>query len=214
MPDELENQQDDSQDTPRKEEPKAKPPANTTDWEASYKGLQRVNDRLQKKLDDLQAKYDVAVEELEGLKTSNKNDATMAEGLKKSITDKDAEILRLKGELDKATAKQTRTRVILTEFPELAAFEGSELLPEGGTEEEIKEKLTRFKEALGKMVGEEILAKVKGAGPSSGPKKDAAELNEDQVYDRMVSLAGTQDPVLQQEYNQLLEKWHAIQEQA
>lgn len=194
-------------------EDSAKPVQKTTDYEAAYKGLQRNYDRLQKRLDELQAKYDGLVEEHEALKISNKNDANSSQNLKTEIVTKDSEIERLKKELQRAEKKSNRSKLVLSEFPDLAQFEGEGLLPDADDDDALRELLTKFKSTLEQQVGKNVTDKVKGAGPGTGPKKDAGELNEDQIYDRLTSLAGTTDPTLKLEYDNLLQKWHALREQ-
>lgn len=192
-------------------EPKTPAPAKATDWEGAYSGLQKTLARKQKSLDELQEKYDQLQEAHEALKLEHRNASGSVQSYEAKLLAKDTEIAKLTGELQGAQSLQKRTQLIAKDYPDLLQFEADGLLPTGSNEEELKSKLDKFKETLGKLSGQQVAEKIKGAGPSQHSATQV-ELNEDQIYDRLAALAGTTDPILKAEYDKLLEQWHKLRE--
>lgn len=192
----------------KKEAPaKTTPPAKTTDWEGSYKGLQRQYDKLQTKFEKLQADYEALQEEHEGSKVTAKKGESDLSALNGQLQSKDAEIQRLNALLAQKERGTSRMKLIMAEFSDLAPLEAEGLLPDAETDEQLREKLQKFVDNLENKVGKKVAEKVKGAGPGSTAKKEIPEMDIDQIYNRMARLAGTNDPQEQAEYEQLRAKW-------
>lgn len=190
-------------------------PAKMTDWEAAYKGLQR---ELQK----LQGTSTTAVTQLQG----------RVKELEAQIVSKDAEILKLQGEAatkdnfnkkltgDLETEKATtakllsqtkRTKLILKEFPELAPFEASDILPSAESEEELKTKLKGFREVYRAQIAAAKVGEVAGTPPNilKTEVEPSSIDNEDLLWDKVTSLAGM--PGKEKEYEDYYKRWMELQ---
>lgn len=185
------------------------PASKARDWEASYKGLQKVNEKLQAKLVRVSDDLDAAHEEIESLKSA----AKATDGDKQGLVAKIAQLEKEKGDLERTVAShkmQTeRTKLILSDFPELASFEASGLLPMGNTPEEMKEKLAAFKAALETTVGSKLADRMRGAGPKREGKNEppAGHRDAETIFREINALAGSRDPKDREKYDQLQKEY-------
>lgn len=198
------------------QDPPATPPAGnaqtgTTVTEAQYKGLQATYQKLHDDFTALQKKHQDLVTEHEDLKLAQNRSSKDGQTLKDQIAAKDIEIEQLKNEVKSKDGDLTRTKLIMTEFPDLAEFEGQSLLPYASDEEGLRTKLTSFKEAVGKTVKAEVDKKIKGAGAPSVGGQPPPKLDKDQLYNQMISVAGV--PGQEEKYGALYEQWLALQDQ-
>jgi hypothetical protein len=101
-------------------------------------------------------------------------------------------------------------KLIVSEYPELAAFEAKDLLPTAATIEELKPKLDLFKETVTGKSKQQVLDTLNGAsGGINNPPADTP-LTKDQIYDKLQKLAGSRSPADQKEYETLQEKWQEL----
>jgi hypothetical protein len=212
MSDEIPTPQDDGKGDPAP--PKGAPPIPSgggTNWESSYKGLQKTYDKLFAEHQALVATHESTVGELEALKADKRQGDSNATSLHQQIVSKDTEIERLTKEVTANAKKAGRSALIIAEFSDLSSFEGEGLLPDAETDEELKTKLTKFRETIGKTVGTEVDKKIRGSGPPPVGKQPPPTLDADEIYERLVALAGSQDPQELAEYQKLLKQWHDLQ---
>ena len=208
----------DADDPPSSGEPPVEPPATTTpptsekktDWEAAYKGLQRNYDKLQKQFTELQGKYDQLTEESEGTKQSHKLLGTEKESIMAQNVALTKQIASLQDSETSRTLERDRYSLVLTDFPDLAAFEAKGLLPTGNNVDELREKFTKFREALGKTGDDKVKDALKGAGPGDVGDQTGKKRSKDQVYDELVAAAGKKDPEGRKKYDALMEEWIAL----
>ena len=196
------------QDTPGTSSTSA--PEKKTDWEAAYKGLQRNYDRLQKQFTELQGKYDQLTEESEGTKQSHKLLGTEKESVMAQNVALTKQIAGLQDSEANRTLERDRYMLVLSDFPDLSAFEAKGLLPSGGNVDELREKFTKFREALGKTGDDKVKDALKGAGPGDVSDQTGKKRSKDQVYDELVNAAGKKDLEGRKKYDALMEEWIAL----
>jgi hypothetical protein len=163
----------------------------TTDWEAAYKGLQKTLATSQTQVETLKGERDTAITELTQLKTratefetGNADLTTQVETLTTQVTD-------LTGLSDNSAAALERSKLIISDYPDLATFEADGLLPTADDMDALKVKLDAFKEKVSKTVQSGVSETLSGAtlpdgDDSDGSEDDLSKLNADQLYDRMM----------------------------
>lgn len=114
-------------------------------------------------------------------KATDTNDGKIGE-LTKAIEDKDGEIKRLK--------------LIMNEFPELAEFEDTGVLPKGNDVEELKKQMKLFSEKIQRLAGKKFDRDMEGldatddagSGTSDGDNQQASY---EDIYEQGAKLAGS-----------------------
>lgn len=181
-----------------------------TDWEAAYKGLQRQMDKLKKQLEELQTKYDTAIEELEGEKQTHRSVAGEKEGLLKMNVDLTSQVKVLQEQEANRTLEKERYGLILTEFSDLAFFEAKGLLPPGSNIDELRQKFTDFRDALGKTGNDKVQEVLRGTGTGAVGDNNTGKRSKEQVYDELLALSGSQNPKDREKYDVLMKEWIAL----
>lgn len=183
------------------------PVKKTTDWEASYKGLQRNYERLQKQYNELQSKYDDVIEDLEATKQSHKSVITEKDEMMKTNVDLTSQLSSLQEKESNRTLERDRYMLILSEFSDLAEFEANGLLPQGANTDELRTKFTSFREALAKTGTQKVQDVLKGAGPGPVTNQAESKRSKEQVYMELLGLAGKQDKESREKYELLMSEW-------
>lgn len=179
-----------------------------TDWEAAYKGLQRQFDKLKKQLEDVQTKYDTAIEELEGVKQTHRSVNTEKEQLSQVNVDLTSKLKGMEELEANRNLEKERYLLILGEFADLAAFEAKGLLPSGNNADELRQKFTDFRGALSQSGEQKVQQVLKGTGTAPvGDTGNQGKRSKEQVYDELLALSGTQDPVGRSKYDALMKEW-------
>jgi len=186
----------------------------TKDWAAAYKGLQSAYNKLQTKMDKLQEQYDAASsqseEHLQGKSAAEKQLKTLGEEMETLKQ----QISTLDGEKTAAEAKIERSRLIMSEFPELAEFEAKGLIPNADTPEAQRTIFEQFKETLGGRIDTTVQSKMAGASPpgtsTTSTSSPPPEESEEVLWRTMMKTAGV--PGKQEEYQAAQEKYDALQE--
>jgi hypothetical protein len=182
------------------------------DYEKRFKGLQKLFDRQQKKVAELEEERDSLLEARETLSQGDKQKQAALDKAKVDLDllNKEKETLSLKLSSQEATAK--RTNLILSEFSDLAAFEAQGLLPAAATEEEMREKFTKFRDALGKTIDKNVQDRVQGTGPGpTGPTEPPAGRTKEQIYAELTRLAGSRSPEDRKKYDELVAEWDKLE---
>ena len=196
------------------------PPASSggTDWEGAYKGLQTTYTKLKENSDktivETTRKLSEAQAALEEAKQGHTTKDSQMTTLTKQVTDLNTQLEALKGEKSIIETDYTRSKLIMKEFPELAKWEASGLLPKGKDEAETKELLTKFRDTLGTQLGVDLKNLMAGATP---PGSGATGLNnqggnpgeetEDFIWQKLMETAGKD----QKAWVGWQAKWDAIQ---
>jgi chromosome segregation ATPase len=180
------------------------------EWEAAYKGLQAAYQKLKTASDT----------KITSLETQLATVQTDLEGLKQGITSKDAQLGVLQSQVEKLNQEKTtieaekskvvkglnRTKLVLSDYPELASFEAQGLLPDAEDEEKLKELFGKFKDTMNARVGSDLKKEIAGTVPT-GKAKTSASANtsvsgdgesEEFVYQKMLETAGRDDAAFSQ----------------
>jgi DNA repair exonuclease SbcCD ATPase subunit len=182
------------------------------DWEKKFKGLQPVIQKFSdsnKKLDEdlklekdqhneLKTKYAILEDQMRKLQEEFDSSKESVENSSKSLTAKDLEIQRLK--------------LLINEFPELARFERSDVLPKANSVEELKTKYQGFKDAMGDLTKVNAQQMFNNSAPPSGGggSNGGTALTIEQLQDQLNSLAGIPDK--RAEYLKLRDQFDALLE--
>jgi hypothetical protein len=173
--------------------------APSTDWERAYKGLQTTHQKLIRSHQELQATHDAmnaahqeAVQQLEALKAQSQ---------------------KLQSEATRDATALSRTRLILTEYPDLAEFETQGLLPQGEKEEELRARFAAFRTTMNtrvekaKSTQERILDQ--GASPAAATGASAPEpgMDEDYIWAKMSEFSSKGDMA---EFNRWQAQWDKL----
>lgn len=199
--------------------PPATPPADgdskggstsVVDWEKRYKGLQKTFDALTNKFNKLQEQYDQLVAESEELRQKTKGHEAEKTALSNSLHQKETENDTLSKQIAAHALERERTKLIMTEYPDLAQFEAKGLLPSAETVEALKPLLDEFRGTIKGMVGDNVNQKLKGSTPQGGGNHQPPARDKETVYNEMVALAGSRDAESQRKFLQLRDEWDAM----
>ena len=180
----------------------------TTDWESAYKGLQRQYDKLKKQMDELQTKFDLAVEELEGEKQTHRTVKTEKEQLTQVNVDLTSKLKGMEEIEANRSLEKERYLLILGEFADLAAFEAKGLLPSGSNADELRQKFTDFRDALSTSGDRKVQEVLKGTGTAAvGDTGNQGKRSKEQVYDELLLYSGKSDPESRVKYDGLMKEW-------
>ena len=185
-----------------------------TDWEAAYKGLQRLQQRTKKELDELQVKFDALVDDHETEKQTHKEITGKYSELQKQNVDLTSQVKSVQEQEASRTLERDRYNLILSEFSDLASFEADSLLPAGTNVDELREKFEKFRKSLEKSGKQRVKDALEGEGP--GPVGDdnsrdpGKKRSVDEVYNELLALGGTQSPEGRAKYDKLMEEWIAL----
>lgn len=185
----------------------------TVDYEKKYKGLQTVYNRLEAKEQKTQGALDTALAEVESLNLQLATAKTKIASLEADLGKKDQEVNAEKENSKKESKTAMRLRLLVDEFSDLAKFEKAGILPSAETEEELKTALTNFRGTISSIVGEDVMKKLRGSGlPSNtfndGDKNGSDQMTSDQIYDRLMKIAGDKTKIL--EYKELQRRYDEL----
>jgi chromosome segregation ATPase len=198
--------------------PGTPPPAPTStqqtgeDYEKRFKGLQRAYDALQKKLDEATRERDDLSTARETLTQDQKQVVDRLAKLESDLNSIKAERDGLQTQLGTHEAQLKRTRLIMSEYSDLAPFEAQGLLPYAETEEAQKELFEKFRTTIQTSVDAGVKQKVQGTGPSPTSPQSPPKRSAEQIYTRLTQLAGKTDDQSRQEYKVLIAEWDKLQE--
>lgn len=188
------------------------------EWKASYVGLQQANQRmkdgLETQVSDLTSKLETANAEIETLKSGGTSKDSQLTVLQTQVAKLTEQLETLQNEKKSTETELSRSKLVMADFPELAPWEAQGLLPQGGTEEETREALKKFRETLTGQVGAGVRQTMSGATPPgsgktspSTPPPDGSQENADYVWDQMAKYAGRD----QAKFQEWQKKWDELQ---
>lgn len=183
------------------------PPSQGEDWEKRYKGLSATYTKLQAQFQKLTEDHEKLLGTREELEVNAKSVKAEIEKMKSDLDALTAEKEKLTQQLTTQEAKEVRTKLILSEYPDLAAFEAKGLLPAGATPEETKQLLDNFREALGSSVDQTLQKKVQGSGATAVGPTVAPKRSKEQIYAELTRLAGSRNPEDRVKYEALIVEW-------
>lgn len=190
-----------------------KPTHDQTDWEKSYKGLQKAAAKKQEDLENQVSDLNARIEELVEKSESGETDKqVLIKQLDKAKTD----LEELKTNLSDATEEKNRLdntlkrrEVIGKKFPTLAPLQ--EYIPEGKDLEEYEQNAEQFASAMEVYTKNFLSADFEGASPQ--PKEDTEKVDtskEDQLWSIIRTTAGVAGQ--EDKYQKAYADWMAIQE--
>jgi hypothetical protein len=190
----------------------------STDWEASYKGLQTSYNKYKETSDRTIAETTRKLAELQTQFEETKLNAGSKDGqmttLTKQVTDLTTQLEALKGEKATKEGDLARAKLIMSEFPELAKWEAKGLIAKGKDDEESKAILTQFRETMAGQLGIDLKNLMSGATPPGSGNTglgntggNAGDETEDFIWGKMMETAGKD----QKAYVEWQKKWDAIQ---
>lgn len=176
----------------------------TTDWEASYKGLQGTYNKLFNDHKDLEAKYNTLLTDHEKIKQDAARAATELGTASTGLQTKDQEIAQHKTEIENQKAQYQRLKLIAQKFPNLIVMEEQGLIP-AMKPEELEPKLDALNKSILESIDNRAKASLQAAppGPSSNNNNIPPVENEDEVYEKLTKLAGSKKPEDIAEYKRL-----------
>ena len=165
------------------------------DYEKRFKGLQKLYDKQHSEFENLQNEHATTIEGREAILQAQKQAQTQLDATKAELATLNTEKETLAAQVKIHETQALRSRLILSEYTDLAAFEASGLLPPAQTEEEMKTKFSAFREALGKSVSQTVKEKLQGASPAStSPTTPTPTRSKEEVYAELLRLSGSRKP--------------------
>ena len=166
------------------------------DWEARYKGLQRVQEQKRQQLDqqiaDLTQKNEQAIQDFNEKKSAveafEKQQATYLQ----EKGQLEEQLKTAQAELDKTNKKVLFQKIILAEFPDLSDM--IDYIPVGETEEDIRKNAEAFKSKVAGHVDKQVKSVIDGSSspPSSKDDKPPTTNEEDALWKKVYETAGQQ----------------------
>jgi chromosome segregation ATPase len=150
-----------------------------TDWEGSYKGLQKVVAKKDEEIKGLSTKLDTLAEQLEALKNSSSLTAEEKSKLEKDLSDAKSELDNVKSERDELGKKLSRSELLMEEFSALTPL--AEYIPDAEDEEGLRENAKKFADALAKYTNQEITEVLQGASETQPEGADDIDTSPSRV---------------------------------
>lgn len=181
------------------------------DYEKRFKGLQKLFEKQQKELTELQAEHSSTIEGREELLQQQKQAQALLDATKTQISALTTEKEALAAQVKIHETQALRSKLILSDFTDLAAFEARGLLPPANTEEEMKSKFSAFREALGTTVSQTVKEKLQGASPAAtSPTTPTPTRSKEEVYAELTRLAGSRKPEDRAKRDALTAEWDEL----
>ncbi len=211
----IEDPEEEGTDDPNQQSADDEPPDDTDqdddddrDWEASYKGLQKVVSRKEKAAQSLKAKYDKLSEQHEAQKTKSGAADTATSDLEKQLKEAKTELDDLTSERDKLNNQLSQTNLVMEKFPEIAPL--AQYIPTADTIEDFEKNAKKFAEDVGAQIETGVDKKLEGASPDAPPGEEGldTENEKDKLWDELNELG--RDPEKNTEYEAKFKEWEAL----
>jgi len=185
-----------------------------SDWKRLADEYKQQADEYKQRFTGMQSKYQ---QELAKWTEQNDQATTRAKTLEAQVQQlsgvKEGAEMQLKalqeqhetatGELDILKDSHERLRLITGEFNDLLQFEAQGLLPDGNGEE-LRGKLSTFRDMLGKQGKQEALKQLEGLSPAAAPKEGSAP-SVDDAWATVLKAMQSDDPAVYDEaYNEYM----------
>lgn len=177
----------------------------TTDWENSYKGLQKTYNVLFNDHEALKSKYEVLGAENE----KNKQEIVRLTGelgtASTGLQTKDQELTKSKTEVESSKSQYQRLKLIAEKFPQLLIMEEQGLIPNMELKD-LEPKLQAIANNISSSIDARARGSLQAAPPGSGGSQNnnipPVESVED-IFEKLQVLAGSKRPEDVAEYNRL-----------
>ena len=201
---------DQSTDTPPqepadKDKPESKKPS---DWETSYKGLQKVVGNKNKELETMQAKVDALAVSLEEYKTDATSKETVKGDLDKTLKETQDKLTSLQTEKDGLDQQLVRQNIVMADYPDLVPL--AEYIPAADDADAFKENAKQFAEAIKGFVDTGVKIALKGSSPKQPPGTDElpSEDEKNKLWEKAAALAGV--PGKEKEYEEAMQEYMGV----
>lgn len=192
--------------------PKSSEPApvvDPTNWEESYKGLQKVVAKKDAEIVKVTSRLDTLTQQFEEVKNTSQLSSQDKTKIEKELGEIKKEAASLKSERDELGTKLSRSEVIMKDFSDLSPL--AEYIPEGKTEEEFRENAKKFQTDLTGFTKTAVETTIEGATVLQPVGEEDADLSankEDELWSIINQTAGVQGK--EEEYTKANEELMAI----
>jgi len=175
------------------------------DYEARYKGLQKVMAKKDQQLVDLQARLDTLATQMEELRPQVDQSSRQARELEESKGSLEKELEKAKAEAQMAKQRLAQSTIIMKEFPQLNEL--TEYIPQSDDEDVFRESAKALDAKVKMIVDAQIKRLMAGAtAPQpSGKQSIESSAEADRLWDELMRVAGV--PGKEREYADLNSKW-------
>lgn len=177
----------------------------TTDWENSYKGLQKTYNVLFNDHEALKSKYEVLGAENE----KNKQEIARLTGelgtASTGLQTKDQELTKSKTEIESSKSQYQRLKLIAEKYPQLLIMEEQGLIPNMELKD-LEPKLQAIANNISNSIDARARGSLQAAPPGSGgsQNKDIPPVESvEDIFEKLQTLAGSKRPEDVAEYNRL-----------
>ena len=165
-------------------------------WMTRYKGMQTAYNKLKSEKDTLQENHNTSVGELELAKIKVTELDLRVKELENNLIGEKESAQSIVTESTKKDQEVNRLRLIISDFPDLANFEKTGVLPTDPDSEELKKKLTAFRDAVKSATATNTKQVLSGSSLPSGTSSNGGQfsgLSISEMQDRLNKLAGRRD---------------------
>jgi chromosome segregation ATPase len=184
------------------------------EWAKSYKGLQghvnKLNGQIEgmnTQVSDLTGERDTALSDIEGVRTEFQQSQQSAQTLTGEVENLTNQLTEATSNAETLQTQLDRQGLIISDYPDLAAFEAKGLLPQADSPEDLAGKLDAFRETMTTQVSAELEDTLDGSTVNQdiNNKLSPDDMSEDALYAKAMSLAG--DPAKEAEYEKYMNLW-------
>lgn len=187
-----------------------KPSGKTSqEWEASYKGMQKVANNKEAELKATREQIDKLAAKIEELKA----DATVKESAKtdldKLFKETQDNFTNLQSEKDELDQQLVRQNIVMADYPDLVPL--AEYIPAADDADKFKENAKEFAEAIKGFVDTGVKSALKGSSPKqpAGTDELPSEGEKNKLWEAAASLAGV--PGKEKEYEEKMQEYMAVE---
>jgi hypothetical protein len=178
------------------------------DWEARYKGLQKVTAKKEATIAELTGKLDQANATLESLRLSQTSTDAQRVTAEQAKAGLESQLTALQADHAKLQKTLLHQGIVLQEFPQLSTL--FTYIPEASSVEDLRVKAKKFADDLASTVQSSVKQVMSGGSPPqpTGTGQLASEAEGDKLWDEVCSLAGR--PGKEKEYAVARERWETF----
>lgn len=170
-------------------------------WEARYKGLQKVVAKKDQDIESLQQQIDKFASELEELRNTSGSLEVDKKALAGKLEEIQNQFNQTQQERDRLQSQLERQNIIVKSFPDIAPL--ADFIPPADSLEQFEANAKNLQEAVQQMVEQRTTEVIKGGTPTL-PRETGEEMTstsqEDKLWSEVYRLAGV--PGKEQEYEE------------
>lgn len=177
-------------------------------WEASYKGMQKVANNKEAELKATREQIDKLAAKIEELKA----DATVKESAKgdldKLFKETQDNFTNLKKDKDELDQQLVRQDIVMSDYPDLVSL--AEYIPASEDADTFKDNAKKFSEAMQSFVDKGVKSALKGSSPKQEPGTDEVVSSDEKnkLWEAAAALAGVKGK--DKEYEEAMQAYMAV----